>query len=940
MEEQEIQTLQEPEDFAEETIEGPSLPDRRLIGIGGGAAVLLVTGVALAALFLPPFNLAAQMRGCQALDANNPAALGQDGISAMWVGPDSVRICLGSIPLDEFLAGQTGGDLKGAALSVPPFLQMLTPLYTAEKVGEGDISLEIVLPGDAQPYEMLDLYGWDSATQQWVFIPGHVDVTTGTIRTDVVPHNVAVFLSKPITPLVGTTLESNQVMDSTTASALNIILPTGLTLQSNGSLSGSLTGGWQIDKGYAVVPAVRSADASGLSDILNNDAGLALLIDDLKTFIVGDGYHGVAIDYSNVNPADRDRFTGFIADLATALHAYNKLVVVVVPPPTSDGTGLWDSGAYDWRGIGASADAVVINVGNNPADYAVGGTVTTMLKWAVGEVSRVKLYLVMSSSSAQDAGGAVTTISYDEALAPLGTIQAVTAPEEDRNAYDPGAQISFNLNGSITDFTADQNTGAYVYSVSNDSGQRKVWIVTAATIRARLDMANQFGIGGMMLNDLASGSNDGGLLTVINEFKASSASTVPSQLVMTWTVTGASGAVLNQTAGIGTPLAWLAGDAGDYTIQGQIVGGRISDRGSVGVQVAPPTTPPPTNAPVVVVTVDPNATPKPTSVATTPPPPPPASVGGAGSDGGSLELGGQVNGSIGHPNEMKHAGMTWVKFQAKYGSVDVGTAAAYVAQGRAAGFKVLISIPGPPYPSSTINYAGAVEFMKQVAANAKPDAIEVWNEMNIINEWPEGQIDPNAYVNNMLAPAFNAIKSVSPSTMVIIGALAPTGCDNGTRCWSDQRYAQGLAAAGAANFANCMGVHHNSGTTSPSAATGHPYDSGDHHYSWYFLPTVNVTYNAMGNALPMCLTEYGYLSPEGYGPLSSAFAWGANTTVAQQAAWLAEGYQISKGLGYIRMMIVWNVDFTNYGADPMAGFAIVRPGGGCPACDSLHGVTP
>jgi hypothetical protein len=36
-------------------------------------------------------------------------------------------------------------------------------------------------------------------------------------------------------------------------------------------------------------------------------------------------------------------------------------------------------------------------------------------------------------------------------------------------------------------------------------------------------------------------------------------------------------------------------------------------------------------------------------------------------------------------------------------------------------------------------------------------------------------------------------------------------------------------------------------------------------------------------------------------------------------------------------MIVWNVDFTTFGSDPAAGYAIVRPGGGCPACSALAG---
>jgi Fe-S cluster biogenesis protein NfuA len=33
------------------------------------------------------------------------------------------------------------------------------------------------------------------------------------------------------------------------------------------------------------------------------------------------------------------------------------------------------------------------------------------------------------------------------------------------------------------------------------------------------------------------------------------------------------------------------------------------------------------------------------------------------------------------------------------------------------------------------------------------------------------------------------------------------------------------------------------------------------------------------------------------------------------------------------------VDFKDFGADPQAGYAIIRPGGACPACDSLRQVT-
>jgi hypothetical protein len=98
---------------------------------------------------------------------------------------------------------------------------------------------------------------------------------------------------------------------------------------------------------------------------------------------------------------------------------------------------------------------------------------------------------------------------------------------------------------------------------------------------------------------------------------------------------------------------------------------------------------------------------------------------------------------------------------------------------------------------------------------------------------------------------------------------------------------------------------------------------------------VNAYTNAFGRALPLCFTELGYLSPEGFGPLSPGFAWAGNTTVAQQAAWLDQVVSLSRNSGRVRLLIIWNVDFTHYGDDPMAGYAIIRPGNHCPACLAL-----
>lgn len=322
---------------------------------------------------------------------------------------------------------------------------------------------------------------------------------------------------------------------------------------------------------------------------------------------------------------------------------------------------------------------------------------------------------------------------------------------------------------------------------------------------------------------------------------------------------------------------------------------------------------------------------------TNPPPPgnPPPSPGG-------FELGGQ-SWNTGNRARMQEAHMTWIKVQHKWApghSADM--LAGTIQEAHNNGFKILLSITGAQTypPANGIDFNAYVNFVRDVAALG-PEAIEVWNEQNIDFEWPAGQISPTSYVNNMLAPAYNAIKAANPNVMVISGALAPTGFDNGTNAWADARYLQGMAAAGAASYMDCIGVHHNAGATSPSARSGHPADDGAGHYSWYFGPTFDLYYNSFAGARRVCFTELGYLSPDGFTFLPPNFSWASGTSVSEHAQWLGEAVSLARSSGRARLLIVFNVDFTTYtDTDPQAGYAIIRPDGSCPACATLAAAMP
>jgi uncharacterized protein YraI len=302
---------------------------------------------------------------------------------------------------------------------------------------------------------------------------------------------------------------------------------------------------------------------------------------------------------------------------------------------------------------------------------------------------------------------------------------------------------------------------------------------------------------------------------------------------------------------------------------------------------------------------------------------------------GGFELGGHIR-STDFLNQMKDIGMTWVKYQVVMdgGAPDLS---GQISTIHGAGMKILIGAVGNRSRAADTGYHGEFAGYLASLASQGADAIEVWNEPNLDREYGgsgNGQVNPENYVD-MLAKAYAAIKAANGGTLVIGGANAPTGYFGGNctagGCNDDQFLAR-MAAAGAANYMDCMGAHHNGSMVGPDQTNGAP--TGDH-YSWYFWGTFGVTYNAFGGKVPLCWTELGYVTGEGIGALPGGFSWGSSTTLDNQAQWLARAAQLSRESGKVRLMIIWNMDFRQWDEDPQAGFSIFRPNGECRACATI-----
>ena len=1031
------------------------------------ALIFIVIGVLLiAAPLLPPISLLERLGivGYTTLNAENSSVSHADGLT-LSVDPetfgDKLRVRLESVPRLEFLEGSAGSALRKAVEALPDYLAVKSSFYQIQVRGDPPqpVTVDVVLPNAAEPWETLDLYTWTGEAWEWVGSELHAEVAEHElirIQTTDVPANLVVVQAGPITPTVSAFLWPGD-SPAPAAAVLDEVNPTGLFLGTDGGFVGNPDGLLQPDAGatYVVLPTLRNwapgatVNRGLILDVLTIPEIQEAHINNIVQLCTEKGFAGVDVDYRGVAPDERDAYTAFINALTSALHAADLRLTVVVERPTPTNGG-WDTGGYDWAALGAAADALKFSLPEDPSAYSEGGEAQQLLDWATAQAPRYKLRLLVSSFSAEQSSDEINYVSLEQALAPFGEAMAFS----DVSQVEPGSEVKFGLASQLLSITPQEAAGTYRLQYEADDGEiHTVWLGTAANLSAKLNWALRYHLGGIAVADMLAPGNADGVVDAVMAYVNHRAAATPAtdqEMQIVWTVAGADEIIDQQHSPLTEPgYTWVALDTtGAYTVGATVAG---FDHGSVAVVVARPT---PVPTPEVTATVEMTPTggmtatvagtgemtatreltstsldasyvadvtipdntqldneaefvktwrvrnsgdvawpddtvlafasdaqmgaPESVEVGAVEPgdtvevsvemkapaepgrytgvwrmktadgffgtnlsvviqagevaEAPPPVIGPVSA--GPFELGGHVRDTgMPYADKMHYAGMNWTKVQVHYGQ----DASGLVAAAHAKGFKIQLSALGSP---GMVTQGGfEQDYANWVAglAAAGADAIEIWNEPNIDREWQIGHISPQAYTN-LLCKSYSAIKAANGGTAVISAAPAPTGYFGGCSpngC-DDLPFLQGMYNAGAANCMDYIGAHHNSGATSPSARSGHPANPGSTHHSWFFLPQTELYYSTFGRARKLFYTEMGYASQEGLPTFSDWFSWARGTNNAQQAAWLAEAVQLSVNTGMVRCIIVWNIDFVRYGDDPQDGFAIMRPGGSCPACDSLN----
>ncbi|MCY4064156.1 MAG: hypothetical protein OXG53_17435 [Chloroflexi bacterium] len=938
----------------------PPAPPRHRFGCWLVAFTSLFIAFALIALslFLPPIDLPDRLVAAQyiPLNAETPAISLDAGFRLSLpagASADDFAVKLDLMSAEAFASRDPEEPpwLTAARQSLPESLVLGGPLFLIESRGDAPASLGIELkpPPDSPLPARLSIYGWNG--ENWRFIPSEYAGGLLLGAADFVPRALGAFQIKPAAPIILIAQEVTHDLDPEIAALATILSPAGLRPTLAGSLIGSLAPGGDTNAPYLFMPLIRNFADPRAIDIATVETLISRpdlrehhinRISDLAAF---NSFDGVFIDYRGLSHRHRGDFARFIAELAASLSQRDLRLGVVIAAEI-DADGAWASAAYDWRPIGEAADYLQLRPLINPLSFTRGesGSADDLLRQITGAVARDKVLLGLSARSVREVDGLRSPIGWHDAFAALGDVILSADAVSQTGSIEPGTVIRASLSGykARTGRRQSIQTAYIDYEDDSSTAISRIWLTDAAALRHRLESAVSASIAGVAFDDLLTADHGPGIVQAILDFKAGETNGVqPAELRARWSIDGEAGTLDQVHTRLDADLA-LTLDApdGNYAVNWAAVGdagAQSARRGAVIPLFRPTITPTPTPIPT------PTPVPRP-AVVVAPPPveastpaapryaavaPPPGSI--------SIELGGHVlsTGSGRTVGAMRSAGMTWMKIQSRFYHHSHPDVSGKIAEAHNNGFKILVGTVGDPDELARGGEAylnAYTDWLQRIAAQGA-DAIEVWNEPNLDREWPRGQISGVAYAR-MLERAYQKIKQVNGATMVISAAPAPTGAEAAFpgQVMNDDRWLREMVSGGGLNYLDCVGAHYNEGIIPPNQTSGDPRDG---YYTRYFYGMLNTYYGITGR--PICFTELGYLSSDGFPGLPSYFAWAKDVTVGQQAAWLAQAAALASQSGQVRLLIVWNIDFTHYGTDPQAGYAIIRPDGSCPACGALAG---
>ena len=225
-------------------------------------------------------------------------------------------------------------------------------------------------------------------------------------EVDYLPGIVAIVQTSASSPEIALDYNLEAPLPDDVADTVTEVNPQDLFLTGKGQITGVLDAipSTRQNAEIIIVPTLRNWNEAGsiqaelVNNLLVNSGDREQHINAIVDLVRQNGYDGIDLDYRAISPDLREAYTNYLAELREALPE-DKQLSVRVELPQQLSTGTWDTGAYDWQGIGHAADTVKLPVWPDPKAYAADGQMENMLNWAVTQINRQKIQLIFRANS-------------------------------------------------------------------------------------------------------------------------------------------------------------------------------------------------------------------------------------------------------------------------------------------------------------------------------------------------------------------------------------------------------------------------------------------------------------------------------------------------------------------------------------------------------------
>jgi hypothetical protein len=298
-------------------------------------------------------------------------------------------------------------------------------------------------------------------------------------------------------------------------------------------------------------------------------------------------------------------------------------------------------------------------------------------------------------------------------------------------------------------------------------------------------------------------------------------------------------------------------------------------------------------------------------------------------------------------------GVGWVKEQVEWRTIEHGPGdfdwepLDRAVDGCAAfGFKLVLGVvhapdwtraaegeSGPP-----ADYAEFGRFMGQLAARyrGRVAAYELWNEPNLAREWQGDTLDPARFVA-LVAEGSKGVRAADPGALVISGAPAVTGINDGVVAVDDRVFLHGMYQAGVAQWVDGIGVHPYGFANPPDESwqdATHVASSYNDHPSFFFRDTLEDYHAIMleygDTERQLWATEFGWPSTENMGEMdTTGWEYAREVSEGQQAEYIVRAYYMGDERPWVGPMFLWNVNLAAIwgSGNPTSAYSLLRPDG-------------